>query len=298
MLYSDYLDYWMKEYFEINYKYTTAKRYSEAFESIKKELGKYRLAYLTSYVLNQALLRIAQKVNSKDALRNYQKVIRSSLRDAAYYFGFIENNPAADLQLPRFYSFEVFIKPDNYESQIEGINNILNIVKEYVSENSIINNLINQRNELNKILKLNTKRTSINSTGLGKALATGNKIINIPEELSEFSEFLNSKNKVKWYSWQNSGREYIVENKCPFCAKKLEDKFKIYMDTLDNLFDKKNVEALSKMESIFDSISNLVSEDTSKFIDDVLKEENPILDDNKEKIAKLIAEITLASEYY
>ena len=97
----------MKEYFEINYKYTTTKRYSEAFESIKKELGKYRLAYLTPYVLNQALLRIAQKVNSKDALRNYQRVIRSSLRDAAYYFGFIENNPAADLQLPRFYSFEV-----------------------------------------------------------------------------------------------------------------------------------------------------------------------------------------------
>lgn len=77
MLYSDYLDYWMKDYFEINYKYTTAKRYSEAFKSIKKELGKYRLVYLTLYVLNQALLRIAQKVNSKDALRNYQKVIRS-----------------------------------------------------------------------------------------------------------------------------------------------------------------------------------------------------------------------------
>lgn len=107
MLYSDYLDYWMKEYFEINYKYTTAKRYSEAFETIKKEMGKYKLAYITPYILNQALLRIAQRVNSKDALRNYQKVIRGSLRDAAYYFGFIENNQVADLQSPRVYSFEV-----------------------------------------------------------------------------------------------------------------------------------------------------------------------------------------------
>ena len=26
MLYSEYLDYWMREYFEINYKYSTAKR--------------------------------------------------------------------------------------------------------------------------------------------------------------------------------------------------------------------------------------------------------------------------------
>ena len=26
MLYSEYLDYWMREYFEINYKYSTAKK--------------------------------------------------------------------------------------------------------------------------------------------------------------------------------------------------------------------------------------------------------------------------------
>ena len=104
---------------------------------------------------------------------------------------------------------------------------------------------------------------------------------------------LNSKDKVKWYSWQNSGREYIVENKCPFCSKKLEDEFKLYMETLDNLFDKKNIEALSKMESIFDSISNLVSEETNKFIDDILKDENPISDENKEKVAKLIIEIDI-----
>ena len=39
MLYSDYLDYWMKEYFEINYKYSTAKRYKESFDKIKEEQG-------------------------------------------------------------------------------------------------------------------------------------------------------------------------------------------------------------------------------------------------------------------
>lgn len=37
MLYGDYLDYWMKEYFEINYKYSTAKRYKESFGNIKEE---------------------------------------------------------------------------------------------------------------------------------------------------------------------------------------------------------------------------------------------------------------------
>ena len=37
MLYSDYLGYWMKECFEINYKYSAAKRYKESFDKIKEE---------------------------------------------------------------------------------------------------------------------------------------------------------------------------------------------------------------------------------------------------------------------
>ena len=51
-----------------------------------------------------------EKVNgssTKEALRNYQKVIKSSLRDATYYIGFIKYDPAADLQIPRVLSFEL-----------------------------------------------------------------------------------------------------------------------------------------------------------------------------------------------
>ena len=107
MSYSDYLDYWMKEYFEINYKYSTAKRYKEAFVKLKKELGNFRLSALTPYILKQVLLRLYQTSSTKEALRNYQKVIKSSLRDATYYFGFIKYDPAADLQIPRVLSFEL-----------------------------------------------------------------------------------------------------------------------------------------------------------------------------------------------
>ena len=107
MSYADYLDYWMKEYFEINYKYSTARRYKESFRNIKKELGNYKLSILTPYILNQALLKLYQTSGTRNALRNYQKVIKSSLRDATYYFGFIKNNPAGDLEIPRVLSFEL-----------------------------------------------------------------------------------------------------------------------------------------------------------------------------------------------
>ena len=92
MLYGDYLDYWMREYFEINYKYSTAKRYKESFRNIKMELGNYKLSVLTPYILNQALLKLYQT---------------SSTRDATYYFGFIKNNLAGELEIPRVLSFEL-----------------------------------------------------------------------------------------------------------------------------------------------------------------------------------------------
>ena len=107
MTYSDYLDYWMREYFEINYKYSTAKRYKESFNNIKKELGNFKLSAITPYVLNQALLRLYQTSTTKEALRNYQKVIKSSLRDATYYFGFLKYDPSGNLQIPRVLSFEL-----------------------------------------------------------------------------------------------------------------------------------------------------------------------------------------------
>ena len=107
MLYGDYLDYWMKEYFEINYKYSTAKRYKETFKVLKEEIGKYKLSFITPFLLNQSLLKIAQKCKTKEGVRNYQKVIKSSLRDATYYFGFINYDPAAYLQIPRVLSFEL-----------------------------------------------------------------------------------------------------------------------------------------------------------------------------------------------
>lgn len=107
MLYGDYLDNWMKEYFEISYKYSTAKRYKESFSNIKNELGNYKLSILTPYILNQALLKLYQTSSTKEALRNYQKVIKSSLMDATYYFGFIKDNPAGDLEMSRVLSFEL-----------------------------------------------------------------------------------------------------------------------------------------------------------------------------------------------
>lgn len=54
----------MKEYFENACKYSTVKRYKETFETIKK--ARYKLSTITPYILNQALLKLVQKVKTKE----------------------------------------------------------------------------------------------------------------------------------------------------------------------------------------------------------------------------------------
>lgn len=50
---------------------------------------------------------MAQKIKTKTALRNYQKVIKSSFNAATNHFGFIEYNPAASISISRMQSSAV-----------------------------------------------------------------------------------------------------------------------------------------------------------------------------------------------
>lgn len=189
-------------------------------------------------------------------------------------------------------SFEVFIKPNNYEQGIENINSMLGSVKTYVIENDIINTLINQKNQLGKILKLNTNRNSITSTGVGKALNAGNKIVSIPVELENYSSFISGNEKVKWYNWQLEGRRNYIQNRnCPFCTTTLATNFTSLMEMLDNIFDKNNVEALVKMDNIVVSIEQSLSEDANQLIRNILNNEEPIDNDTKSRLASFIVEL-------
>ena len=83
----------------------------------------------------------------------------------------------------------------------------------------------------------------------------------------------------------------IIDNKCPFCMKTLEDKFQIYIEKVNSLFDEKNVGKIVAATNIFNSISELLNDETNKFIDKILKSEKAITDDNKKILAKIIVEI-------
>ena len=102
--YSDYLDYWLEQYCEINLRYRTIMTYKNIIENhIKPRLGFYMLNQLTPSLLQEFINNIyLEKEFSKAFLKNILKVIKGSLKYATDVVGLLERNPSINVKIPKF----------------------------------------------------------------------------------------------------------------------------------------------------------------------------------------------------
>ena len=102
--YSDYLDYWMKEHCEINLKYHTIEAYKNIIKNhVKPRLGFYRLSQITTSTLQEFVNNIyVEKGFSKNFLKNILKVLKTSFSYATDVVGFVKENPALKVKLPKY----------------------------------------------------------------------------------------------------------------------------------------------------------------------------------------------------
>ena len=104
MSYSDYLDYWLKEHCQINLKYHTIQAYSNIIKNnIKPRLGFYRLSQITTATLQEFLNKLyVEKAFSKNFMKNILKVLKTSFSYATDVVGFVKENPALKVRLPKY----------------------------------------------------------------------------------------------------------------------------------------------------------------------------------------------------
>ncbi len=102
--YSDYLDYWMKQHCEINLKYHTIQAYKNIIKNhIKPRVGFYRLSQVTTSTLQEFINNTYVEYGfSKNFMKNILKVLKTSLTYATDVVGFIKENPALKVKLPKY----------------------------------------------------------------------------------------------------------------------------------------------------------------------------------------------------
>ncbi|WP_297646992.1 hypothetical protein [uncultured Treponema sp.] len=193
-------------------------------------------------------------------------------------------------------SFEIFIKDDNYEKHQKQIETLIFDVKELFSENKVIENLSNVLQSF--IDRFKATKTGWSANGvLGKGLAKGNKIENIPDGLEVYTPFLRNENNARWLQWQISGNDYLsIASCCPFCSSdNIEAKTDIIKKVKEE-YEPKYVEHLNNMLNLLSVLSEYLSPDANRHITEIKINISGISEEQRIYLVNINKEINTLNE--
>ena len=178
-------------------------------------------------------------------------------------------------------SFEVFAKVPDYDNKIAEINAKLDKVKMSINSNEKIDELISIYNQIDKEIKI-ISSNKLGNSGVIRSLSNGNKIINIPDEIKNYSPFLKSSLKIKWYDWYSKGFDFYNEQ-CPFCTTGIKNLVK-EKELVDNLFVKNDVTHISTTSELIDKLSDSTNTKKDELLKSILNDPQKISDESKKEL--------------
>lgn len=99
---ADYMDYWLKNYVEMNCKFNTIDGYTRIINNhIKPSIGSYKLKSVSPAILQQFMNEKATQGYSKSYLVNMLTVLSGSFKAAVFPYEFIRDNPMQYVKLPK-----------------------------------------------------------------------------------------------------------------------------------------------------------------------------------------------------
>lgn len=100
---SDFFDYWIKEYVELNCKYTTKVYYERLIRThIKPDLGVYKLKKITTNKLQEYINLKYRNGYSKNYLNNIFAVLSSAFKFAVHPAQLIKTSPMQHVSMPKY----------------------------------------------------------------------------------------------------------------------------------------------------------------------------------------------------
>lgn len=166
-------------------------------------------------------------------------------------------------------SFEIFIKDEDYIKNQEKIEKLVNEVKNLFTQNETIKDIGQVLQNFIDDFKATKTGWAANGT-MGKGLAKGNKLENIPMGLEVYEPFLKSENTIRWLKWHITGNDYLSIGKCcPFCSSDTIEAKKEIIQKIKKEYEPKYIEHLVKMIELLEKLSIFLSDDTKTQINKI-----------------------------
>ncbi|MCM3125839.1 MULTISPECIES: AAA family ATPase [unclassified Mesobacillus] len=186
-------------------------------------------------------------------------------------------------------SFDIFIRDDKYEQGMVQINQLIKVIGDTFKDNEEIDTLLYDLSEL--ISCFGNSKGLAKSSSLYKGIGTGNKIKNIPEELTVYKDFIQHQENVKWLKWQMNGSDYLeISNACPYCTSEIEKK-KDTILAVKKEYNSKLIEHLNKVIDVVHRLSAYFTEDTYEKIIKITQSVDGLKDEHEKYLLEVREQI-------
>lgn len=167
-------------------------------------------------------------------------------------------------------SFDIFIRDDHYETGMDKIDSLVAEMKALLAQDKDIEELTNDFKELSGSFGKETKTGIHGSSSLSKAFKSGNKVVNIPEGLEIYKDYIQNDSNYTWIKWQLDGKQFIdITDNCPYCVNGIEER-KDTIKKVSEVYDSKSVENLNKIIAVFQRLNKYFSENTKTIIEEFI----------------------------
>lgn len=187
-------------------------------------------------------------------------------------------------------SFEVFIKTADYDKHIKEIEVLLQSVNKTFQVHPELDELIRLFGQF--VEGFGKSKSGYSAAGaIGKGIAKGNKINNVPHGLEEYEPYLKGNSNVKWIKWQLEGKNYLdIADQCPYCCSSIEEKKDTILKVSEE-YDSKNIEQLNKMLEIFEALLDYFSDETQIKIKEIMNNVTGITDVQKNYLIEIKGQV-------
>jgi hypothetical protein len=188
-------------------------------------------------------------------------------------------------------SFEIFVKTNKYDEHMQEINNLVASIQTVFMNDPALETLI-------KDLEIfidsfgKTQNGYSKSGDLGKSIGKGNKLENVPAELTAYAPYLKSAGaNIKWLKWQSEGKAYLdISDKCPYCVSTISTPKETILK-VSEVYDVKYLTTLSKILEVFEFLSVYFSDETKESVKTITENASGITDEQINYLKRLKDEV-------
>lgn len=173
-------------------------------------------------------------------------------------------------------SFEILINTEEYRKAQERLLSYFDKLEKSILKTNL-DTIITNLSEFINIFKFkpkNIENVTVNTIQKTSKFEKGRTVSEIisqaPVEIEEYLDLVQLRKNYEWIKWFDSGSQYILENKCPFCRKKLNEDFDKIRDEILNLFKSTKLKDNAESKRIIENVSKYINEKDQLMLNDAI----------------------------